>query len=109
MLPVVKEIDPLEMQQLYDLIYNPAGVHDEGQPGEWIDWVFALKQPDHRHLLEFVEGWSATRITITASIPLVASVIAGTLWSVLSGDVSTAFTFASFLLAFGSGLFSASL
>ena len=105
MLPVIKEVDPLEMQQLYYFIYHPSEVSQQCDPGVWIDWVFALKQADQRHLLEFVEGWSAGRITVAASVPLFASVITGTVWSALSGDVQTAFTFASFLLAFGSGEF----
>jgi hypothetical protein len=106
MLPIVKDIDPLAMQQLCYFMRHPAEVPKQFEQGVWIDWVFALKQPDgRRHLLEFVEGWSAVRITITASVPLVASVIAGTVWSVVTKDVSTAFTFASFLLAFGGAFF----
>jgi hypothetical protein len=35
-------------------------------------------------------------------VPLVASVVAGSVWSAVTGDGATAFTFASFLLAFGS-------
>jgi hypothetical protein len=94
------------MQSLYYFIYHPSEVTQQYAPGVWIDWVFSLKQVDQRYLLEFVEGWSAARITITASIPLLASVLTGTVWSVLTKDVVTAFTIASFLLAFGSGKFS---
>jgi hypothetical protein len=91
------------MQQLYYLMRNPTEVALQFRVGEWIDWVFALKQPDgRRHLLEFVEGWSAARITATASVPLVASVVAGTAWSAVTGDVVTALTFATFLLTFES-------
>ena len=91
------------MQQPYYFMRHPSEVSQQFTPGVWIDWVFTLKQPDgRRHLLEFVEGWSSGRITLTASVPLVVSVLSGTVWSAATGDVATAFTFASFLLTFGS-------
>jgi len=44
MLPTIKEIDPLEMQQLYYFIYHPSAVSQQCNPGVWIDWVFALNK-----------------------------------------------------------------
>lgn len=55
LLPAIKDMDPLEMQQLYYLIRNPTEVALQFRAGEWVDWVFALKQlGGRRHLLEFV-------------------------------------------------------
>ena len=103
-MPVIVEFNPLLMQQLYHLIYHPSKVKKD-RPGTWINWVFSLKQPEQRYLLEFVEGWSPLRITIATSLPLFASVVTGIVWSVLAKDVSTAFTIASYILGFGSGEF----
>jgi hypothetical protein len=57
MLPTIKDVDPLEMQQPYYFMRHPAEVSLQFPAGVGVDWVFALKQPDgRRHLLEFVEG-----------------------------------------------------
>jgi hypothetical protein len=52
-------------------------------------------------VLEFVEGWNALRICVTAAVPLAVSTMLGIGWSVRTGDVQTAFTIAGFVLTAG--------
>ena len=77
----------------------------EGETVEWLDWVFDLKTPTCRHLLEFVESWNATRVVIAASIPMLLSTLTGIFWSVKSGDAQSAFAVAGFILTLGTGKF----
>ena len=67
----------------------------------YIEWVFRLRHPNHRHALQVVEGWSSLRIAIAGSLPAVISTIVGIVWSVRGGDVVTAFTVALFILTAG--------
>jgi hypothetical protein len=77
---------------------NPSSIDTDHA---WIDWVFRLRQPDRRHALEFVEGWNGTRIAVAGVTPMVLSTLVGIIWSVMDGDVQTAFTVAGFILTAG--------
>jgi hypothetical protein len=106
---VIVEGDPMAMQEFLYYVYHPDKVAEEyNRPRVWIDWVFSLREERsdgsvHRHLVEFVEGWSPVRITIASSFPLVGSVVMGVVWASMTGDAQSAFSVASFLLTFGSG------
>ena len=86
------------LQEVFFAYNNPSKISTDHV---WIDWVFRLRQPDKRHALEFVEGWSGTRIAIAGTLPLVFSTLVGVLWSVKTGEVQTAFTVAGFILTAG--------
>jgi hypothetical protein len=64
----------------------------------WIEWVFRLRRQDKRHALELVEGWNTTRIIVAGTLPWLLSCIIGIIWAVVSKDVQSAFTVASFIL-----------
>ncbi|MBE3046809.1 hypothetical protein IMZ48_30630 [Candidatus Bathyarchaeota archaeon] len=111
---VIVEMDPIATQEFLYYIRHPENVMKDRYLHErvWVDWVFSLREEQedgriHRHLVEFVEGWSPVRITLAASFPLVGSVVLGVVWSSMTGDAQTAFTVASFVLTFGSGTFGA--
>ena len=96
---------PLSNFVLQELLYayqNPSKISSEH---EWIDWVFRLRRPGRRHALEFVEGWSGTRIAFAGSIVLVISSAVGIVWSIKGSGVQDGFTIASFILTAGSGEF----
>lgn len=78
---------------------HPDKLHSDG---EWIQWVFNLRQPGRRFALEFVESWSALRILTPVSILLVFSTAVGISWAAAKDDAQTAFTIASFVLGAGS-------
>lgn len=48
--------------------YNSPSIIDK-TTNEWVDWVYNLRQPDHRHFLEFIEGWGDLRIVIAGMAP----------------------------------------
>jgi hypothetical protein len=93
-------MDSAALQEILYAYRNPSKVTTETQ---WIDWVYTLRQPDHRHALEFVETWSGFRIAMLGSIPLISSTMVGVIWAVRSGDVQGAFTVAAFILTLGTG------
>lgn len=100
--PVIVEIDPLVMQEILYWYHHPSQIATQFEKeGVYIDWVFNLKKENFRHLLEFVEGWSGTRIASAASIMLLMSTLVAVLESVLTGDVQTSFTVAQFILTIG--------
>lgn len=87
--------DDFVLQEMMYAYRNPerlSGGHD------WIKWVFRLRRKDKRHALEFVEGWSSTRIAITGTAPWLSSCLVGIIWTAMGGDAQTAFTVASFIL-----------
>lgn len=81
---------------------HPEKLHSTDK---WILWVYNLRQPDRRYALEFMESWSALKISIAVSILLVSSTALGVAWAVVKDDVQTAFTVASFVLAAGSRMY----
>ncbi|KAF2120307.1 hypothetical protein BDV96DRAFT_595859 [Lophiotrema nucula] len=87
--------DDYTMQEVLAAFNDPS---EFGTDTDWTEWVFSLRQKDKRHMLEFVEGWNATRIAILGSMPCLASTLVGVIWSARGGDVQTAFTVAGFIL-----------
>ncbi|KAH7120711.1 hypothetical protein EDB81DRAFT_233269 [Dactylonectria macrodidyma] len=96
--PTAVPLDEFEMQEILYAFRCPAHINTDH---DWIDWVFRLRQVDHRHALEFVEGWNGARIAVAGSLPVLLSMVVGVVWSVRSGDVQTAFTVAGFILTAG--------
>jgi len=96
--PTLVPLDEFVLQEILYAYRNPSKI-DTNQ--EWIDWVFRLRQSDHRHALEFVEGWNGTRIAVAGLTPLLLSTVLGIIWSIRTGDVQTAFTVAGFILTGG--------
>jgi hypothetical protein len=91
-------LDDFTLQEVFHAYNNPSMIETEAA---WIDWVFNLRQADRRHALEFVEGWSGSRIATVGSVPWVSATIVGVVWVVRGGDAQTAFTVASFILTVG--------
>lgn len=77
----------------------PEKLHSNG---EWIQWIYNLRQPGRRYALEFIENWSALRILIAVSVLLASSIALGIVWAVVKDDAQTAFTVATFVLGAGS-------
>ncbi|GAA88462.1 hypothetical protein AKAW_06576 [Aspergillus luchuensis IFO 4308] len=92
------------VKRTYEREMHPEKLHSTDK---WILWVYNLRQPDRRYALEFMESWSALKISIAVSILLVSSTALGVAWAVVKDDVQTAFTVASFVLAAGSLLLAA--
>ncbi|KAK0620419.1 hypothetical protein B0T14DRAFT_496952 [Immersiella caudata] len=102
--PTVVPFDDFVLQEMMYAYRNPDRLFHESD--DWIKWVFRLRRKDKRHALEFVEGWSTTRIAISGTIPWLASCLVGIIWTARGGDPQTAFTVASFILTSSSGEFS---
>ena len=82
--PTAVPLDEFTMQEVLYAYHHPS---EFGTETDWIEWIFRLRQPDKRHALEFVEGWNGTRIAVLGSLPCVASILVGVIWSARGGDV----------------------
>jgi hypothetical protein len=91
-------LDEFTLQEVFHAYNNLSMIETETA---WIEWVFNLRQADRRHALEFVEGWSGSRIAMVGSVPWVSASIVGIVWVARGGDAQTAFTVASFILTVG--------
>ena len=94
-------LDDVALQEIFYAYSNPSKIEDNQFKTPWIEWVYKLRKPDHRHALEFVENWDGTRIAIAGILPWLFSMIIGVVWSAKGGDVQTAFTVAGFILTSG--------
>jgi len=99
----IAPLNDLVLQELLYAYQNPSKITSDH---EWIEWVFRLRQPGRRHALEFVEGWSGTRIAVAGSAVLVISTVVGVVWSVKGSGIQDGFAIAGFILTAGSGEFS---
>jgi hypothetical protein len=95
--PKIVPIDDFTLQEIFFAYSKPSTIKSTF---EWVDWVFELRQPNQRHALEFVEGWSGFRVAIVGSMPMFISTVVGITWAA-KGDVTTAFTVAAFILTLG--------
>lgn len=95
---MIVPLDNFVLQEIFYAYRNPSRIDTDHA---WVDWVFQLRQSDHRHALEFVEDWNGMRIAMAGSMPLIFSTVVGIVWSVKTGDVQTGFTVAGFILTAG--------
>jgi hypothetical protein len=80
--PEIVPLDDFTLQEVFHAYNNPTTVTTTTS---WISWVFRLRQRDRRHALEFVEGWSGTRIALIGSVPWVAVTVVGIVWTLKVG------------------------
>jgi hypothetical protein len=101
--PTVLPLNHFILQEILFACQNPSKITTDH---DWINWVFNLRKPDHRHALEFVEDWSATRIAVAGGIPWILSTVVGISWSCWTHgrDIQTAFTVAGFVLTLGTSM-----
>jgi hypothetical protein len=62
--PEVVSMDDLTLQEIFYEYQHLFGISTDT---DWIHWVFRLRQADHRHALEFVEGGTYRINTVGAS------------------------------------------
>ncbi|KAF2265241.1 hypothetical protein CC78DRAFT_579651 [Lojkania enalia] len=89
---------PLDEITMQEVLYAYKHAAEFGNETDWIEWIFRLRRPDERHALEFVEGWNGPRIAVVGTIPCIASMLVGVIWTARGGDAQTAFTVATFIL-----------
>ncbi|OCL04089.1 hypothetical protein AOQ84DRAFT_127113 [Glonium stellatum] len=93
--PTIVPFDDFVLQEMMYAYKHPDTIKTDD---EWIRWIFRLRRRERRHALEFVEGWSGTRIAIAGTTPWLASCLVGIIWSAARGNIQTAFTVAGFIL-----------
>ena len=65
-----------------------------------MDWIHAtLNSKGENHSLELMYSWSPIRVGFVIMLPVVLSLIAGCLYTVMTNDVQTAWTLSSYVLS----------
>lgn len=68
----------------------------------WCTWIQEnLNASDRRYSIELVYGWAPERVIVVFVIPVMLSFVSGLWYMLATGDVSTAWTIASYVVTAG--------